>query len=118
MQKTLKTILVLIFGAFVVFIFCKSTNAGFYLARGTDNDQAPARDLFIRNCARCHGADGVGLTDLGRKLEVPDLREDSKKMSSAKITRIIANGRSDMPAFGKKLTKKQIASLAAYVRKL
>lgn len=34
------------------------------------------------------------------------------------MIRIITNGRQDMPAFGKKLTKKQIMSLTAYVKKL
>ena len=77
-----------------------------------------ARDQYIRNCARCHGVDGRGQTDQGRKYDVPDLVEESKQTSSAKISKIIANGKLEMPAFGKKLSKKQIAALASYIKKL
>ena len=68
--------------------------------------------------ARCHGIDGKGETDLGRKYDVPDLVSDAPGMSSSKIKRAIANGKHDMPAFGEKLTRKQIAALTAYIKKL
>lgn len=77
-----------------------------------------ARDLYIRNCARCHGSDGIGNTELGKKLFVPNLREERGSLSNAKMVRVITNGKADMPGFGKTLNKRQIATLAAYVRKL
>ena len=82
------------------------------------NQAVRTRDLFARNCARCHGMDGRGETDQGRKYDVPDLTEEVRYASTAKISRIITNGKQEMPAFGKKLTKKQISALTAYVRKL
>lgn len=82
-------------------------------------EMASPRSLFIQNCARCHGSNGKAQTALGRKLEAADLTSaDVKGMSSARITRAIKNGRPNMPAFGKKLTTQQIASIVRYVRTL
>jgi mono/diheme cytochrome c family protein len=118
MLKNLKTIIIGAFVAFAALVIAIQTNArpG---AMSTKNAQTgSAKTAFLRNCARCHGADGLGQTELGRKLDVPDLVKEGRTLSSAKAKRIIANGKSDMPAFGKTLTKKQISSLAAYIRKL
>jgi mono/diheme cytochrome c family protein len=128
MPTIFKTFLVLTFGAFGAYAFSFSAKANFYKANSfagnpaafkNDADaKAAPKDLYIRNCARCHGADGAGQTEIGQKLDVPDLSIGGKRTSAAKIARVIANGKDEMPAFGKKLAKKQIASLAAYVRKL
>lgn len=109
----------LAFVAFTLFILTANTSAGFRGTRVEEDNQADApRDIYITNCARCHGADGSGQTDVGRKLEAPDLRERGKEMGTRKIVRIITKGRDEMPAFKKKLTKRQISSLASYIRKL
>ena len=79
---------------------------------------ASTASLFLSNCARCHGPDGRGQTEQGRKYDVPDLVEEAKHHSVSKLAKTITNGKEDMPAFGKKLTKSQINALAAYVRKL
>ena len=80
---------------------------------------ASPRSLFLQNCARCHGADGKAQTKLGRKLEADDLTtSEVKEMSAERIARFITRGRLDMPAFGKKLTTRQITSIARYVRTL
>lgn len=118
MKNNLKTIVVLSFVAFAFFAFVTRTDANLYSPPAGTGSKSDARSLYVSNCARCHGADGSGQTELGRKYEVPDLTEEGKKLSSARITRVITNGKSDMPGFGKKLTKKQIASLAAYVKQL
>jgi mono/diheme cytochrome c family protein len=119
MQKNLKTCIVLIFAVLSVLLLAGHINAGFRSATTMDDLQArTAREIFIANCARCHGADGLGETEQGRKLDVPDLREKAKHDSTAKIVRVVTNGRDDMPAFGKKLSRKEISSLAAYLRKL
>lgn len=77
------------------------------------------RSLYIQNCARCHGENGKAQTKLGESLGADDLTDSGvKRMSTAKIARIVADGRGDMPEFRKKLTSKQIASIARYVRKL
>ena len=74
--------------------------------------------LYVSNCARCHGANGKGDTQLGRELDIPDLTTAAKRISSSRVKNIITKGSGDMPAFGKKLKAAQIASLASYVRSL
>ena len=84
-----------------------------------DLDKPSARALYVQNCARCHGSDGRSQTKLGIKLEASDLTgEKVQSFSSEKITRVIRNGRPDMPPFGRKLSAAQIAALTAYVRSL
>lgn len=80
---------------------------------------ASGRALYNQNCARCHGGNGCSQTALGRKLEAADLTSgDVQDMDDAKITRVIKNGRTGMPGFGKKLTADQISAIVTYVRGL
>lgn len=120
MKKILKTISVLIFAAIGLYTLTIGAKANHGIRNPTfENSGADApKELYIRNCARCHGADGAGQTELGQKLDVPDLTISGKRMSVKKIARIVGGGADEMPAFGKKLSQQQIASLAAYVRKL
>jgi mono/diheme cytochrome c family protein len=119
MQKIIKILVMLTFVASTLFTLTASTNAGFRWAETkADTESDTPRSLYITNCARCHGADGAGQTTLGKKLEAPNLRESAREMSTGKITRIITNGKSEMPSFKKKLSKAQISSLASYIRKL
>ena len=78
------------------------------------------RELYQQNCARCHGADGQGQTELGKTYDVPNIADVGyqKKHSDAKISRKIVKGGGGMPAFGKKLSQKDIAALTIYVRTL
>ena len=118
MRKYLKSFVVLAFAVFVVFGLVSRT-FGYLSPAQTGKVQAvTTKDIYFRNCARCHGVDGKGETDLGRKYDVPDLVSDARGISSSRIKRAIANGKQDMPAFGEKLTRKQIAALTAYVKKL
>jgi mono/diheme cytochrome c family protein len=67
-------------------------------------------DLFILNCAHCHGNDARG--DEG-----PDLHGVTK--SDARIASMIKNGvKGEMPKFGTKLTETDIQALIAFVRSL
>lgn len=80
-------------------------------------------DLFKRNCARCHGADGRGDTALGRVYNSPDFtdaewwRKHANITSNKALTSIVSHGKGGMPAFGKKLSQTDIASLINYVRR-
>jgi mono/diheme cytochrome c family protein len=118
MRKYLKSVVVLSCGVLIVFGLVSRTFAFLSPAQTRKAQAVTTRDIFIRNCARCHGVDGKGDTDLGRKFDIPDLVAETKRMDTARIKRMIANGKQDMPAFGKKLTKKQVAALASYVKKL
>jgi mono/diheme cytochrome c family protein len=80
-------------------------------------------ELFNRNCARCHGADGRGDTPQGHLFKAPDFTDIEwwKKNSSITSTRtlrsVVTRGKAAMPAFGKKLTKSEINLLVDRVRR-
>jgi mono/diheme cytochrome c family protein len=80
-------------------------------------------ELFRSNCARCHGADGRGDTQLGHTYKAPDFTDDEwwRKHSNITGTRtlvsIVTRGRGGMPAFGKKLTRREIGALVNFVRR-
>jgi mono/diheme cytochrome c family protein len=66
--------------------------------------------LFALNCAHCHGIDATG--DEG-----PDLHQVTKTDERIKST--ILNGvKGEMPAFSKKLTTDDAATLVAFIRSL
>jgi mono/diheme cytochrome c family protein len=83
---------------------------------------ATGAELFVDNCASCHGADGKARTPIGRKLGAKDLGESN--LSEAAIIQQITNGKKNerggekMPAFKDKLTPADIAALATYVKGL
>jgi mono/diheme cytochrome c family protein len=67
-------------------------------------------ELFVMNCAHCHGNDARG--DEG-----PDLHGLTK--SDARISSLIKNGiKGEMPKFGAKLTDTDVQALIAFVRSL
>ncbi len=77
-----------------------------------------AKKLFTQNCAKCHGADGRGETEAGEILGAPNFT-DTKWQASVNDKRLmvsVLHGRGGMPAFEKKLSRKEITALIAYVR--
>jgi mono/diheme cytochrome c family protein len=86
----------------------------------SDEQLARAKVIFKEKCARCHGADGRGQTVLGTMLVVPDFTDKKwwkDDVSDERLLGSITNGKVEMPAFGKKLTKQKIVSLVAYLRR-
>lgn len=117
MKKISKLIIILAFAilgaaAFSSFAVVVQPNVNLTAVETADS----SKTLFALNCARCHGTDGKGQTQLGQTLDVPDLTTD--KSSVTRNTKVITNGMGDMPAFGKKLKKTEITTLAKYVRSL
>lgn len=117
MQKFLKIILVVAFAAFGVFALTSlpKTNAASEKTPDADAALAP-KELYIRNCARCHGVDGKSQTEVGRSTDAPDLTD--VRPSLKKSVRVITNGDGEMPAFGKRMKKSEILALAKYIRTL
>lgn len=77
------------------------------------------KKIFLQNCARCHGADGKSQTEIGIKLETPDLTQNRiKKRSKSKLIKVITKGDGEMPAFGKKISKEEISGLADFIKTL
>jgi len=76
-------------------------------------------DLFKKNCASCHGADGSGQTPVGKSLKIKDLHSaDVQKESKEALTKIISDGKGKMPAFKTKLNKEQIEDVIGFVHSL
>ena len=77
-------------------------------------------------CASCHGADGKGATEMGKKLAIPDMTaaDWQKKTGDDLIKKAINDGikregkAEGMDSFKEKLTPEQIDGLAALVRGL
>jgi mono/diheme cytochrome c family protein len=75
-----------------------------------DPKAAAGAKLFALNCAHCHGVDATG--DEG-----PDLHRVTKTDERIKST-ILKGVKGEMPAFGKKLTENDAATLVVFIRSL
>jgi mono/diheme cytochrome c family protein len=79
-----------------------------------------AKVLYAENCLSCHGADGRGQTPMGRALAATNLADASwwkrERVGEKRLAASIRDGRSKMPAFGKTLSREEIAALVAYVK--
>jgi cbb3-type cytochrome c oxidase subunit III len=81
---------------------------------------ARAKTIFNEKCARCHGEDGRGKTVSGDILGVPNFTDEKwwkEEKDDKRFITSVTNGKDGMPAFGKKLSKQEISSLVAYVRR-
>lgn len=81
---------------------------------------ADGRAVYANNCARCHGGDGTSQTTMGQMTEAPDLTDAGwqRGKSASRMSASVANGRGQMPAFKKKLSRQEIAAAVAYIRTL
>ncbi|HEV3471436.1 MAG TPA: c-type cytochrome [Pyrinomonadaceae bacterium] len=79
---------------------------------------AQARALFEERCAKCHGRDGRGQTKLGEMLEPPDFTNPGwqEATSDERMRQSIRDGVGQMPAFARKLSRREVTALVAYVR--
>lgn len=79
-------------------------------------------ELFNRNCARCHGADGRSETPQGKLFLAPNFtdaawwKKNSRLTSNRTLRTVIIRGKATMPAFGKKLTRSEIDLLVERIR--
>ena len=106
-QQAMKRILVVLLSALVLFVLSAPAAA------------EDAAALFKAKCAMCHGADGVGKTPMGAKLNLKDLHSpEVQKQSKADLTTIIAKGKGKMPSNEGKLTKDQVDLLVGYVQSM
>ena len=102
--------------SFVVFGLC----AGQAMA-----DPATERK-FRAKCASCHGEDGKGATEQGKKMGIADMTSKAwqAKFTDDQIKDTITNGfkrdkdgkKQEMESFKDKLTPEQITAIVGYVR--
>ena len=90
---------------------------------GDDPGQAVAVDpavIYAQMCARCHGADGRGDSQIRQQLPVRDFSDPVflARAGNEDIARVIMAGKGQMPSFGGMLSPPKIQSLSGYVRRL
>jgi len=81
-------------------------------------EQTSGKELFEKNCAKCHGSDGEAKTFRGkfthaRNLTTADFQSNT---SDEQIADAIRTGPKAMPSFEKKLSADEINALVQYVR--
>ncbi|MDP1824470.1 MAG: cytochrome c [Archangium sp.] len=90
-------------------------------------DKKAAR-LWKAKCSACHGVDGRGQTETGRKLLLPDFTRPQwqAKTTDELIRDRVTNGlleerdgvKKEMPAFKDELQPEQLEAIIALIRKL
>lgn len=73
------------------------------------NSISNGKSLFDHYCAQCHGKDGTK-----RKYGASNLQKS--KLSNIDYLKVIMNGRGKMPAWGNKLSSKQIKEIIDYLQ--
>ena len=83
---------------------------------------ADAKEIWEKQCAKCHGSDGKGDTKMGKKLEVKDYT-DAKVQASMKddeMTDIIKKGKKEGDKTKMKpftdLSDAEVKALVAHIR--
>jgi len=91
-------------------------------AAATAAQAADAKELWGKNCAKCHGADGKGKTKMGAKLKVKDYT-DAKVQAEMKDDKMFAAIKNGLKEGGKEVMKPaegmsdaDIKALVAYTR--
>ena len=73
--------------------------------------------LYKAKCASCHGADGKGLTPVGKKMNLRDLGSpDVQKQTDKELYDWTAVGKGKMPAYKDKLSDGDINALVVFMR--
>ncbi len=83
-------------------------------------DAEARSENFQTYCSVCHGDDGRGQTEEGKKKGARDLTNAKwqDKMDDSRLIRSITKGHDKMPSFEKKLSPDEIKALVAEVRTL
>ena len=93
--------------AFVVALFANEPSGGSGAARS-----GPGYDVYLDNCARCHGQDGEG--GVGPKLAGGAVVEAFP--NRADQIRLVEDGEGTMPAFKGDLSRAEIEEVVDYTR--
>ena len=108
-----------IFGATILPLFAGVILLG---AQSPEPKKAATRasapmEIFLDNCAKCHGPDGNADTWMGRKHNMPKFPSDEvQKLSDKDLTTIIRKGKNRMPSWEDRLSAEEIAKVLTVVR--
>ena len=73
--------------------------------------------IYKAKCASCHGADGKGLTPVGKKMNLRDLGSpDVQKQTDKELYDWTAVGKGKMPGYKEKLSEGDINALVVFMR--
>ena len=121
MRRIAQSAMVVVVG-FFLFVWAGASHTASSAGQNANSSQAAggAASLYKENCAKCHGKDGRAKGFKAKLAGVRNLTDTKwhESVTDERIFNSIANGRSRMPAFAKKLTDAQIESLVAFVRSL
>lgn len=84
-------------------------------------EEPPKRSAaWEANCTVCHGDDGRGQTEEGKKKKARNLADPRwlASVSDGRLASSIKRGHDRMPAFGRKLSDEQVKALVAQIRAL
>jgi mono/diheme cytochrome c family protein len=109
---------------FLTFVFALALGAT--LAGHTVRSEAhfvtarSAAELYVKQCASCHGKDGRARTLKGKLKHARNLTDAQwqDNVSDERLFNSINNGKGKMPAYGKKFSQQELEALVAYVRAL
>ncbi len=73
-----------------------------------ENQESTGKDIFEKNCAKCHGKDGTK-----RLLGAKNLQKSV--LTTTENYEIIANGKGKMPSWKEKLSTEQINQVIEYL---
>jgi mono/diheme cytochrome c family protein len=83
-------------------------------------DLAKGKKVYVDRCLKCHGEKGKGdgpkAEDLKKKPADYTDKAKMAKVTDADLKKVLKEGKSPMPAFGKKLTDEQVDDVIGYVR--
>ena len=85
----------------------------------TPDEFATTRATFAKHCSKCHGDTGEGKTAEieGKKIKAPTFRSGhALKHPDTDFVKQIVKGGDGMPAFGDKLSGKEIDDLVHFIR--
>ena len=95
----------------------------FAVSANQGKKQLTTAQLYTRNCASCHGADGRAKTSKGKFSHARDLTDAKwhEDVTDERLFNSIMNGRNvrgNMPAFSDKIKQTEAESLVNFVRRM